>query len=106
MRRFSAFETLSGVVPAELSRVAEQLNRTGFATDEDGLFLGSTLIEHWSSKCTDLLREHGYDGGELSVSGGFFSGIGAIYILYDTAFRTGEEAAQVLRRVAISEQTA
>lgn len=104
MKPFNSYETLSGIVPAELTRVVDQLNRTGFVTDEDGLCLGSALIEYWSRKCTELIQDCGYDGGELAVSGKFFSAVGAIYILYDATRHTGKEAAVELERVAERER--
>ncbi|WP_256774320.1 MULTISPECIES: hypothetical protein [unclassified Stenotrophomonas] len=104
MKPFNSYETLSGIVPAELTRVVDQLNRTGFVTDEDGLCLGSALIEYWSRRCTQLIQECGYEGGELVVSGKFFSAVGAIYILYDANRHTGKDAAEELQRVAERER--
>lgn len=100
MQKFNAHEVLSKFVPAELTRIADQLNATGFVTDEDGLGLGSMLIEHWTCDCTVLIRGFGYNGGELAVSGSFFDSVGAIYVLYDDASRTGEDVAEHLERVA------
>jgi hypothetical protein len=100
VKTFSSYEALSGIGPSDLARVVYQLNSTGFVTDEDGLCLGSALIEYWSRRCTELIREHGYEGGELVVRGKFFSAVGAIYVLYDEARHTGTEAADELERVA------
>lgn len=100
MDRFNAYDALSEITPAELTQVASQLNQTGFVSDEDGLCLGSVLIEHWSNRCSDLIRGYGYGGGELAVRGAFFSEVGAIYILYDQKRHSGEDAADELRRVA------
>ncbi len=100
MKRFNAVATLAGITPSELTRVADQLNATGFVTDEDGLCLGSMLIEHWSSGCTSLIRQFGYDGGKLAVRGDFYPSVGAIYVLYDTGFHSGVEAADHLDHVA------
>lgn len=100
MDRFVAYEALSEIDPTELIRVAARLNQSGFVSDEDGLCLGSMLIEHWSSRCSDLIRGYGYGGGKLAVRGAFFSAVGAIYILYDETRHSGEDAAEELRRVA------
>ncbi len=100
MDRFSAYEALSEIAPAKLTRVAGQLNQTGFVSDEDALCLGSMLIEHWSNKCSDLIRGYGYGGGGLAVRGAFFSAVGAVYILYDQSRHSGEDAADELRRLA------
>lgn len=83
MSRFNSYEALLGVDAAELERVVVHLNEAGFATDEGGLCLGSRLIEHWSERCTKLLRESGYTGGGLQVTGQHFDHCGAIYILFD-----------------------
>ncbi|MBD7923486.1 hypothetical protein [Xanthomonas bonasiae] len=106
MLRFNSYETLLEIDALELGRVAAQLNETGLATDEDGLYLGSMLIEHWSERCTELLREHGYRGGELNVTGHYFSHCGAIYVLYDTELRSLKDANQELRRAASRHDTA
>lgn len=106
MKSFNSHRTLSGISPFELGRVIEQLNRTGFVTDEDGLCLGAALIEYWSGECTALIRGCGYDGGELMVRGQFFNEVGAIYVLYDATRHAGEEAAEELQRVAERERLA
>src|ERR1700754_2673557 len=100
MSRFSAYETLLEIDDLELRRVSEKLNEAGLATDEDGLCLGSMLIEHWSERCTELLRGHGYQGGRLQVTGRYFSHCGAIYVLYDSARCDLEEATKELHRAA------
>lgn len=100
MSRFSAYETLLEIDAAELERVSDQLNETGLATDEDGLCLGSMLIEHWLERCTNLLRECGYTGGELKVTGKYFGHCGAIYVLYDTERHCLEDAVKELHRAA------
>ncbi|HIH7329644.1 TPA: hypothetical protein ACYRK3_000078 [Stenotrophomonas maltophilia] len=100
MDRLNAYEALSEIASVELARLADQLNQTGFVSDEDGLCLGSMLIEHWSNRCSDLIRGYGYEGGVLAVRGAFFSAVGAIYVLYDQKRHSGEDAADELRRVA------
>ncbi len=100
MQIFNAHEILSKFTPSELEGIADQLNSTGLVTDEDGLGLGSTMIEHWTHDCTALLRKRGYSGGKLIVSGRFFKSVGAIYVIYDEASRTEEDAAEHLKHVA------
>lgn len=100
MDKFNAYGVLSGITSTELMRVSDQLNRTGFATDEDGLCLGSLLIEHWTDACTALIEQHGYNGGELAMRGDFFGGVGAIYVLYDKTRHTENDAVEELQRVA------
>jgi hypothetical protein len=100
MQKFNSHEILSKFIPADLTRIADQLNSTGFVTDEDRLGLGSMLIEHWTCDCTGLIRSFGYSGGELVVSGRFFDSVGVIYVIYDEASCTGEDAAEHLERAA------
>lgn len=90
--RIDPLRTLEEIDDAEIMRVAHQLNATGFATDEDGLCLSAGLIEHWTFRCTDLLRSHGYDGGPLLTLGQYFPPRGAIYLLYDSHRYTHDEA--------------
>jgi hypothetical protein len=97
---FNSYQVLTSINSDELRRVADQLNDTGLATDEDGLCLGSSLIEHWSPDCTSFIAKFGYSGGPLACSGKFFPAVGAIYVLYDDARHTLESAQAELRRAA------
>jgi len=104
MKPFNSYEVLREFSRSELAGVVEQLNGTGLVTDQDGLCLGAAVIEYWSRKCTALIRQHGYDGGELAVRGQFFTGVGAIYALYDEVRHTGANAADELQRAANRER--
>ena len=106
MSRSIAYKTLLEIEAAELKRVADQLNLTGLATDEDGLCLSSSLVEHWSDDCTELLRDHGYQGGKLLVTGRFFNHCGAIYLLYQSSSHSLEDAQRELERAAKRHATA
>lgn len=101
MPYLSAYEMLAGMAHEELYRASDHLNKTGFVTDEEGLCLGSVLIEHWSERCTNVLREHGYASGRLLCMGQHFSHRGAIYVLYDADRHDMEEAIQELQRAAL-----
>jgi len=100
MSSFNAYETLLEVDDLALRLVSNQLNETGLATDEDGLCLGSMLIEHWSERCTELLRRRGYEGGRLQGTGQYFSQCGAIYVLYDSERCTLDDAIRELHIAA------
>jgi hypothetical protein len=100
LSNFDAYDVLLGIEDAELRRVAHQLRVSGLVTDEDGLCLGSTLIEKWSERCTGLLRQCGYAGGDLKVSAKFFKHCGAIYVLFDAKRHSLEAATEELRRAA------
>ena len=100
MSRFNAYETLLEIDDSSLRRVSSQLNETGLATDEDGLCLNSMLIEHWSERCTEVLRGRGYQGGRLQRTGNYFSQCGAIYVLYDSEQCNLDDAIRELHRAA------
>ena len=99
--QFDAYQVLISIDPVELERLADQLSETGFATDEDGLCLGSSLIEHWSLNCTSVVVEHGYGGGPLKCSGKHFPDLGSIYVLYDSARHSLDDARAELERAAV-----
>ncbi|UXY13613.1 hypothetical protein N8I74_09760 [Chitiniphilus purpureus] len=100
MLQCDAYQVLTTLDASEVERVAEQLNKTGFATDEDRLCLGSMLIEHWHAKCTSHLNAHGYTGGELRCAGKYYPNHSAIYVLYDSAMHAHADAMAHLDRAA------
>ena len=103
---FDAYHVLISIEPAELQRLVDQLSQTGLATDEDGLCLGSSLIEHWSTKCTSRMEQLGYSGGALACTGKHFADIGAIYVLYDSSRHSLERAHEELERAAVRSRAA
>lgn len=85
----------------ELFALAALFNKQGIVSDEDGPWISSTMIEHWSERCDDLLRDHGYTGGKLEVYAKYFSSHGNIYSLFDSGNFTPEDAANYVQAVSL-----
>ena len=72
--------------------VVDQLNKIGIVSDEDDQGFCSTWIEYWDDRCTNYLRQFGYQGDMLGQQGKFFAAYGAVYALYDTGQHDQESA--------------
>lgn len=98
--RQDACAILAGIEPADVQALADRLNRLGWASDEDGLCLSSTLVERWTTECTALLRGQGYAGSDLMGIAQYFSHCGAIYVLYDSERLSVQDALAATEQVA------
>ncbi len=83
-----------------LMALISKLNIDHISSDEDSVGLSSTIIEAWSYKCTDFLRENGFTGDELTTTGGYFPEHGAIYVIFDKDQVSYEDALTYLKEVA------
>ena len=100
MPTFDTISALRAISVSELTAVANQLDSTGFITDEDDLAFGSDIIEHWKAQCDQILINAGYGGGKLASTGKYFPQCGSIYVLYDSARHTRDDAVHELERAA------
>lgn len=78
--------------PISLSNLIEKLNIDGIISDEDQMFLSSTMVENWTSDCDLFLVERGYMGSTLKIHGKFYPSHGAVYVLFDESRHTYDTA--------------
>ena len=82
-----------------INKVVAQLNREVAFTDECDLTFQSTAMEAWDDSCTEYLANNGYSGGDLKLTGQYFSEVGNVYVIYDTDELNSEEALNFARRI-------
>lgn len=81
-----------------LKRLAHALTEEGFIHDEQGLGVSSGMIERKYREIERLVREHGYEGGQLFPKGMFYPNLGEVYVLYDTDVYEPDEIERIMDR--------
>jgi hypothetical protein len=100
----SIYESLTNCDLEVVKDIIKHLNRHSVISDEDKYHIQSTLIENWTSDCTEYLKKYGYTGGNLECVGDYFTNYGAAYALYDEGNCTRKEAMTYLTKLVQSKQ--
>ncbi|MDX3774011.1 hypothetical protein QE250_07800 [Chromatiaceae bacterium AAb-1] len=79
-----------------IDKLVAKLNLDGIVSDEDGCLISSYMVERWTAESTEYLRDNEYKGGKLTMHAKFFSGHGAVYVLFDENEHTYDSATKYM----------
>lgn len=84
----TALQTVKSTSDQRISAIVKHLNKKGVITEFDEPGFTSTVMEYFTSDCSEHLKHHGYNGEDLKIYCKTYGGDGdadgdADYLLYD-----------------------